>query len=195
MATISERIVVYARIQPLLACEGETRGVHNDAAKPRELTVTDSALIAESERRWRFERVFGERATQSEVFECSCMPLVEAVLRGANASCITYGQTGTGKTHTMLGHDLWALAAEAVAAAGQDKEGARLRRQASTGRDTGRDVLSLVRSAEQPHARRRHRSRPRRAQTAAIDSESDLRRTPASSLFFINLIKLIINNT
>ena len=37
-----------------------------------------------------------------------CAPVVEGLLRGYNASVFTYGQTGTGKTHTMLGHDLWA---------------------------------------------------------------------------------------
>lgn len=48
-----------------------------------------------------FDGVFDEGATQQEVFEESCLPVLEDVLRGNNASLFVYGQTGTGKTYTM----------------------------------------------------------------------------------------------
>lgn len=114
-----ETINVFARIRPLSAretAEGEERAV---VAKVKESTVSVSTCYGggDNERAFRFERVFNESATQAEVFGVACAPLVACVLKGQNASILTYGQTGTGKTHTMLGHDVWALAAECERAA------------------------------------------------------------------------------
>ncbi len=36
-----------------------------------------------------------------DVFQTSCYPLIEHVLDGFNGTYFVYGQTGTGKTHTM----------------------------------------------------------------------------------------------
>lgn len=41
-------------------------------------------------------------ATQDDVFS-QCTPIIEAVKDGANGTILVYGQTGTGKTHTMIG--------------------------------------------------------------------------------------------
>lgn len=38
---------------------------------------------------------------QDEIFEQTCLPLVLNVLNGYNGTYFVYGQTGTGKTHTM----------------------------------------------------------------------------------------------
>ena len=64
-----------------------------------------------NEKEYRLDGVFPPDADQDEVFTAT-VPLLRAALSGYNATIFTYGQTGTGKTHTMLGHDLWALAAE-----------------------------------------------------------------------------------
>jgi len=48
-----------------------------------------------------FDGIFDENATQENVFTQSCMPLLDDVLSGNNASLFVYGQTGTGKTYTM----------------------------------------------------------------------------------------------
>jgi kinesin family protein 5 len=42
-------------------------------------------------------------STQAEVFEYTAVPLIQDVLNGYNATIFAYGQTGTGKTHTMEG--------------------------------------------------------------------------------------------
>lgn len=34
------------------------------------------------------------------------MPIVDSVLDGYNGTILAYGQTSSGKTHTMLGEDL-----------------------------------------------------------------------------------------
>ena len=49
-----------------------------------------------------FDRVFGPDSSQAEVFE-QAEPIVNSVLRGYNGTIFVYGQTGTGKTHTMQG--------------------------------------------------------------------------------------------
>ncbi len=49
-----------------------------------------------------FDAVFGERSTQEDVF-AECSDLVQSVLDGYNVCIFTYGQTGAGKTYTLLG--------------------------------------------------------------------------------------------
>ena len=52
---------------------------------------------------YTFDRVFGQYAHQSEVFDSTVAPIVNEVLQGFNCTVFAYGQTGTGKTHTMEG--------------------------------------------------------------------------------------------
>lgn len=37
------------------------------------------------------------------MFENTAMPLIDKLFNGFNCSMIVYGQSGSGKTHTMLG--------------------------------------------------------------------------------------------
>ncbi|KAM6174671.1 kinesin-like protein KIF18B [Erethizon dorsatum] len=50
-----------------------------------------------------FDRVFGEGATQQDVFQHTTHSLLDGFLQGYNCSVFAYGATGAGKTHTMLG--------------------------------------------------------------------------------------------
>ena len=47
--------------------------------------------------------VYGENSIQSEVYDECSFSLVESVLEGYNGTIFAYGQTGCGKTHTMMG--------------------------------------------------------------------------------------------
>ena len=49
--------------------------------------------------------MFDEDSTQGAVFDQVGLPLVSDVLQGKNGLLFTYGVTGSGKTHTMLGHN------------------------------------------------------------------------------------------
>ncbi|CAM9259276.1 unnamed protein product [Ectocarpus sp. 12 AP-2014] len=51
---------------------------------------------------WKFDQVFGLEARQETVY-AEVSPLVISVLDGYNACIFAYGQTGTGKTYTMMG--------------------------------------------------------------------------------------------
>lgn len=65
-------------------------------------SVNRTLMRPEEPRTFTFDRVFDDRATQSQVFEY-VQPLVDAAVEGYNATIFTYGQTGSGKTHTMFG--------------------------------------------------------------------------------------------
>eukprot|EP00981_Chlorochromonas_danica_P012539 scaffold5121_cov223-Ochromonas_danica.AAC.17 len=50
-----------------------------------------------------FDKVFGTYSRQEEVFDSVVRPIVDETLAGFNCTIFAYGQTGTGKTHTMEG--------------------------------------------------------------------------------------------
>ncbi|XP_064015720.1 kinesin-like protein KIF18B isoform X4 [Pogoniulus pusillus] len=52
-----------------------------------------------------FDRVFGEQATQEEVFQHTTRDMVDTVLDGYNCSVFAYGATGAGKSFTMMGSE------------------------------------------------------------------------------------------
>ncbi|XP_037348387.1 kinesin-like protein KIF18B [Talpa occidentalis] len=52
-----------------------------------------------------FDRVFGEEATQQDVFQHTTLSILDSFLQGYNCSVFAYGATGAGKTHTMLGRE------------------------------------------------------------------------------------------
>lgn len=68
-------------------------------------------------RKYMYDHVFAEDATQDEVYATTTSPLIKDVLRGLSAAVFAYGATGSGKTHTMLGPNPRRAAAAAAAAA------------------------------------------------------------------------------
>jgi hypothetical protein len=50
-----------------------------------------------------YDQVAGKDGTQESIFESVGKPMCEAVLEGYNATIFAYGQTGAGKTFTMMG--------------------------------------------------------------------------------------------
>ncbi|XP_007948860.1 kinesin-like protein KIF24 [Orycteropus afer afer] len=65
-----------------------------------------------------FDEVFGEACTNWDVYMKTTHPLIQHIFNGGNATCFAYGQTGAGKTYTMIGtHQnpgLYALAAKDI---------------------------------------------------------------------------------
>ncbi len=58
---------------------------------------------AEPPKNFTFDHVFGDDSKQLDIYNLIARPIVEAVLEGYNGTVFAYGQTGTGKTHTMEG--------------------------------------------------------------------------------------------
>lgn len=52
---------------------------------------------------YTYDHVFGPDSSQEDVYDGVVKPIVEEVLEGYNCTVFAYGQTGTGKTHTMEG--------------------------------------------------------------------------------------------
>jgi len=52
-----------------------------------------------------FDQVYGPNTKQSDFYEQTGYAIVENVMDGYNGTIFAYGQTGTGKTHTMVGPD------------------------------------------------------------------------------------------
>lgn len=52
---------------------------------------------------FKFDYVYDQNSSQEEVYEHTAKLSVLSSLEGYNATVLAYGQTGTGKTHTMEG--------------------------------------------------------------------------------------------
>merc|ERR1711970_249120 len=82
------------RFRPLNSKEIE-RG---DAFLPK--FASDTSLKFDN-KTYSFDRVFPETTTQAQVYEHAALPIVKDVLAGFNGTMFAYGQTSSGKTHTM----------------------------------------------------------------------------------------------
>ncbi|NXO67648.1 KIF24 protein, partial [Phainopepla nitens] len=122
--TESEKIRVCVRKRPLCLKE-ERRGEVNI------ITVKDKETLLLHEKKeavdltqyilqhvFYFDEVFGESCTNQDVYMKTAYPLIQHIFNGGNATCFAYGQTGAGKTYTMIGNHrnpgLYALAARDI---------------------------------------------------------------------------------
>ena len=62
---------------------------------------SDPAEVAKT---FSYDSVYDWNSTQRSVYDESAFPLVESVIEGYNGTIFAYGQTGCGKTHTMMGY-------------------------------------------------------------------------------------------
>ena len=53
--------------------------------------------------KYTYDLVFDPTATQATIFEKAIRPVGDSVMEGFNGTVFAYGQTSSGKTHTMLG--------------------------------------------------------------------------------------------
>ena len=52
-----------------------------------------------------YDHVFGPKNNTKQVYEKLAKPLVEKSIEGFNGTVFAYGQTSSGKTHTLMGTD------------------------------------------------------------------------------------------
>ncbi|XP_026190112.1 kinesin-like protein KIN-1 [Cyclospora cayetanensis] len=70
--------------------------VHNGSSSRRNTCEPANAVFA-------VEEVFGPDSSQQHIFESVALPLVQRCCSGREACVVVYGQTSSGKTHTLLG--------------------------------------------------------------------------------------------
>ncbi|KMT11160.1 hypothetical protein BVRB_5g110900 [Beta vulgaris subsp. vulgaris] len=97
-------IRVYCRIRPFRPWENEMQTILENIGEHGELTVTNPVKPKDSQKSFKFNKVYGPMATQAEVFS-DTQPLIRTILDGYNVCIFAYGQTGSGKTYTMSGPD------------------------------------------------------------------------------------------
>ncbi|MED6288103.1 hypothetical protein CHARACLAT_023136 [Characodon lateralis] len=120
-----QRIRVCVRKRPLTRAEcrrGEADVVYSPSEECVVVCESKEAVDLTEyilQHRFYFDQVFGEGSSNEEVYQKTAYPLVQHMLSGGKATCFAYGQTGAGKTHTMLGSSssgtgLYALAVQDI---------------------------------------------------------------------------------
>uniref|UniRef100_A0A1J3IW14 Kinesin KP1 n=1 Tax=Noccaea caerulescens TaxID=107243 RepID=A0A1J3IW14_NOCCA len=96
-------IRVYCRIRPFLPGQNSRQTTIEYTGENGELVVANPFKQGkDTHRLFKFNKVFGQAATQEEVF-LDTRPLIRSILDGYNVCIFAYGQTGSGKTYTMSG--------------------------------------------------------------------------------------------
>lgn len=75
-----------------------------EATTNRDIIVKQT-IDTKMTKKYSFDRTFGQESKQTDVYSTVVAPLIEEVLAGYNCTVFAYGQTGTGKTHTMVGDE------------------------------------------------------------------------------------------
>ena len=106
---------IYVRIRPLAAEGGHAEDgtmleKHLEAWDEGSVTVETQYLFSKGEARYEYpRRVFGTDASQQEVTDDVVPSLVQSFVEDRTSVLFfAYGQTGTGKTRTMLGTEVGA---------------------------------------------------------------------------------------
>ncbi|KAK4537090.1 hypothetical protein CDCA_CDCA11G3115 [Cyanidium caldarium] len=105
----ADAIKVAVRLRPLLEREKEVRGSQEawravpHAAQVVRVNNTAAASSNSASSAFHFDVVFGKDAINQSVFDSIGRPIAQAAVAGFNGTVLAYGQTSSGKTHTMWG--------------------------------------------------------------------------------------------
>ena len=98
MSKGNETVKVMVRCRPMNQKEvnnGSTNIVKVDSS-------TNTVFL--KDKQFTYDNVFGITEPQETIYNKSAFGLVEKVVEGYNGTIFAYGQTGCGKTHTMMGY-------------------------------------------------------------------------------------------
>eukprot|EP00210_Caulerpa_lentillifera_P007896 g7537.t1 len=98
-----ENIKVFIRVRPRNQLE-----LHESANNVCVQVLTEKSCMIDVQGKpepytLSFDHVFDQHSSQMDVFEVAGIPTVDNVLTGYNSTIFAYGQTGAGKTHTIIG--------------------------------------------------------------------------------------------
>ncbi|KAJ4825348.1 Kinesin-like protein KIN-14A [Turnera subulata] len=101
LLTAKGNVKVFCRARPLFEDEGPSVLEFPDYCTIRVNTGDDT--ISNPKKDFEFDRVYGPHVGQAELFG-DVQPFVQSALDGHNVSIFAYGQSRSGKTHTMILH-------------------------------------------------------------------------------------------
>lgn len=105
---MAEAVKVMVRARPLNKRENKLncKKVIKVFEKRREIAITDPN-DSENKKTYTYDAVFDEDSRQDAVYEASAYGIVQNMFEGYNGTIFAYGQTGCGKTFSMMGvpHD------------------------------------------------------------------------------------------
>jgi len=90
---MESRVRVYVRPKPQCSIDSIL-----SLAETNKIKLVDDSL-----KEYEFDGVFNAECTQEQVFEQCAKTVVKDALNGFNSIVCAYGQSGSGKTHTMVG--------------------------------------------------------------------------------------------
>eukprot|EP00879_Flechtneria_rotunda_P024890 GHRR01026413.1.p1 GENE.GHRR01026413.1~~GHRR01026413.1.p1 ORF type:complete len:401 (+),score=95.22 GHRR01026413.1:223-1425(+) len=103
----AECVRVVVRCRPLNSkelAEGRCRIMDTDKKTGQVVLRNSKANAGDPPKTFTFDAVFDWESTQKEVYQNTAASIVNSTLEGYNGTIFAYGQTGTGKTHTMEGY-------------------------------------------------------------------------------------------
>jgi len=114
---VTQTVQVGVRVRPLIqeetsrghvtqAWEIEENVIREREINMRELTPEERmACGVNRDGSFRFEHLFGTDSTNAQIYEQLAKPIVANVCEGYNGTLFAYGQTSSGKTHTVMGNE------------------------------------------------------------------------------------------
>lgn len=104
---LPEAVRVGVRVRPSPPVPHSSPSMPLWALTPHSLTLTRPLRGGPAMRHktFAFDTVFDAVATNDDIFAHLAEPVVDAALAGVNGVFFVFGQTGTGKTHTIIGDD------------------------------------------------------------------------------------------
>lgn len=83
-------------------CQGNQSSARTDDVA-FSLSLSETQEVSSADASYAFDRVFDESTNNKQVYEATTSKIVRDVLGGMNGTVFAYGQTSSGKTHTMHG--------------------------------------------------------------------------------------------
>jgi len=102
--TKTETVKVAIRVRPMNSREKkEGNQTVVNADKQENMVTVDKPDGSNDPKSFAFDYVYPPNSKQRDIYDEVAFPLVESVFEGYNCTIFAYGQTGCGKTHTMMG--------------------------------------------------------------------------------------------
>lgn len=65
------------------------------------LSIKDKEQKDKEALKFTFDKIFDVTSTQADVYSYAASSIIDSVIEGFNGTIFAYGQTASGKTHTM----------------------------------------------------------------------------------------------